>query len=361
MRVLAFTKTDAIGPSSRYRYYAHRPGLARLGIALEIAPLFGAAYFRATELRSRPLRILAKAACTLLAFFVRGARVAALLLAGPRTRPDLVVIEHQLFPYLPALFERALAARGIPFTVEFDDAIYLTPCHRRKLALLCRLARRTVVGTPFLAGFVRAAGGRPEIVPTTIDLARYPRVAESPRRDGDPVIGWIGLPYNFPLLATLAEPLSRLATRQRFRLRVISAGVPELPGFPAERLEVVRWSEDGEARELAALDVGIMPLRDDEWSRGKCGLKILQYFAAGVAVVASPAGVNSEIVRHGTNGLLAASPFDWYESLLALLADPSLRATLAAAGRRTVELDYSLDAWTPKLASAWQLAATSRD
>lgn len=336
VRVIAFTKTSAIGPSSRYRYVQYQSRLKRLGVDLELRPLFGAFWFTLLRL-PRPVRALAKLAYTPWRFLVRLRDLLALRAS------DVVVVEHQLFPYLPAWFEARLARRRLGYVLEFDDAIYLTFAHRAKLERLCSLARVVVVGNAFLAEFARPFARAVEISPTTIDLERYPAEPVARTHDASPrplVIGWIGLPYNFDALASIAEPLRDLAREFSFVLRVVSAGAPDLPGV---RVEAVPWTLDGEVEAIREFDLGVMPLVDDEWSRGKCGLKILQYFAAFVPVVASPVGVNSTIVDHGINGFLATNADDWRSSLRTLLADPNLRARFALAGRKRVEERYDAD------------------
>lgn len=348
MRVVAFTKTSAIGPSSRYRYLQYRERLRESGIELEVRPLFGSAWFALLAVRPRALGAILKLFYVPIRFLHRAAQLAAL------GRVPLVVVEHQLFPYLPAWFERRLAKKGVRFTVEFDDAIYLTFRHRAKLAELCRIATAVVVGNRFLADFARAAGAEPSIVPTTIALERYGPVRRSERESRPFTIGWIGLPYNFAALQTLAAPLRTLAGERAIVLRVVSSGAPELEGVPVERVE---WSEAGEVEAIRGFDVGVMPLTDDEWSRGKCGLKILQCFAAGVPVVASPVGVNAEIVEEGASGFLARTADEWLAALRRLASDPALRDRLGAAGRRRVEQEFSADAWAPRLAAVWKRAA----
>lgn len=344
MRIVAFTKTDARGPSSRYRYYAYAERLRAHGVELEIRPLFTERWFEILKRRNPLWRALGKILHTLARFARRAKELREL------GKPDLVVIEHQLFPYLPPRAERALARRGIHFTVEFDDAIYLTRGHDAKMRELCALATTVVVGNRFLAEYASRSGARRvAIVPTTIDLSRYPQRPPRPRGERL-VIGWIGLPYNFSMLEVVRPALERLARERPIVLRIVSAGTPELPGVP---IEAVAWNEATEFADLSSFDIGIMPLRDDEWSRGKCALKILQYFAAAVPVVASPVGVNADIVRNRENGLLARTSADWYEALRELCADEEFAKRLGAAGRTTVELDFSLEAWTPKLADTW--------
>ena len=172
------------------------------------------------------------------------------------------------------------------------------------------------------------------------------------RRDTAPLrIGWVGLAYNFFHLGSIATVLAQVCQEGGAKLVVVSARPPALPFA----YEFVRWSEDEENEVIAGFDIGIMPLTDTPFARGKCGLKLLQYMACGIPSVASPVGVNNEIVEHGKNGLLATSATDWHACLMQLLGDAALRARLGAAARQTVEDRYAFELWGPRLA---QLYAT---
>ena len=167
------------------------------------------------------------------------------------------------------------------------------------------------------------------------------------------VLGWTGTAANIEYLEVLREPLRQLAREFSIELRVIAES--ELPlrrlGFARDGIPTrfVRWSEATEVADLGAFDVGLMPMPDTEWTRYKCGLKILQYMAAGVPAVASPVGVNSEIIHHGVNGWLATTPDEWLFVLRQLLSDPCRRDSVVPAARKTVEERYSVTAQLPRL------------
>jgi glycosyltransferase involved in cell wall biosynthesis len=353
LRVLALTRTSRRGPSTRYRIEQYRAALAARGIELQTQPLFGDAWFAILE-QPPLLRELSKAPYSLARLAARVAQARAAARGGH----DLLLIEQQLFPYLPWSLERPLWPSKTPVLLEFDDAIWLTRGHEAKLAAECARASLVLVGNDFLREWAARHARRTTVIPTTIDMERYP-FTPPPAAAGRPLrVGWIGLRYNLEYLAALAGPLRRLKLAgQEVELRVISSGAPRGPEWQGLRVVHRPWSEAGELAEIQACDLGVMPLPDDDWARGKCGLKLLQFMAAGRPVVASPVGVNARIVKDGENGLLAADGEGWL-SALRRLTEPEFRSRLGAAGRSTVERDYSLSGWASHLAETYRLAAT---
>jgi glycosyltransferase involved in cell wall biosynthesis len=289
-------------------------------------------------------------------------RLRALL--GAR-RYDLVWLEKEALPYLPAFIETALLA-GVPYVVDYDDAWF----HRydastsrlvrallgRKIDAVMRHAAIVVAGNEYLAARARAAGARRiEIVPSAIDLARYrdPGAAPAAPADGRAAVaGWIGIPLNAHYL-TLIEPALR-GVSSDITLHVVGAPVPpELAGVPAESFA---WTEGDEIARIEAFDVGIMPLADTPWERGKCAYKLLQVMAAGKPVIASPVGANRQVVHHGENGFLAASADEWAHALRTLARDPALRARMGGAARTSIARAYSVAAIGPRLAALLRAA-----
>jgi glycosyltransferase involved in cell wall biosynthesis len=261
----------------------------------------------------------------------------------------LVLIEYELFPWFPALFERLLAWRGCRMVVDYDDALFHqydahpNPWVRRllgsKIATVMRLAHTVVVGNAYLAAYARSAGARRvELIPTVVDLVRY-RVKDAARNSDNFTIGWIGSPSTARYLHEIAPALARLCRDGRARVRVVGSGPLNLPGVA---MEVVAWSEETEVEEILGFDVGVMPLPDEPWARGKCGFKLVQYMACALPVVASPVGVNSEIVEDGVNGFLACGEADWVAALERLKENAALGKRLGKEGRRKVEEQYCL-------------------
>jgi glycosyltransferase involved in cell wall biosynthesis len=254
----------------------------------------------------------------------------------------------------PPLLERLLSRR-IPLVFDFDDAIYLGDTSsanawsrgiklRSKTEMICRLANHVIVGNEFLAEFASQYARAVTVIPTTIDTEVYDVLPRS--KNERLVVGWSGSATTLPYLASMATALRRLRGRQDFELRIIG-GHLELDGVSVRSKP---WRLETEVSDLLEFDVGLMPLSDDDWSRGKCGLKALQYMALAIPPVVSPVGVNATIVRDGVNGFHARSEDEWVDRIALLLRNPSLRRRLGDEARKTVEAIYSARIQAPRMA-----------
>lgn len=355
MTVTYFSKSSIIGPSSRYRVFQFLPYFQAAGIDCRVDPLFGETYFSILEVRRPALRTLLKVPYVLTRFL---RRLWTLLTLGGR---DLVVIEGQLFPYAPPLAERLLRWCRYRMVVEMDDAIYLTHGHEKKMPVLLSIATGTIVGNERLASYAKQFSSRVCVVPTVVDTDRFipdrSRFGGMIDRSSEPItIVWIGLAYNLAYLDLLAPALRALQSRFHVRLRVVCSQPPQMLGVD---LEFRPWNLRREVSDVRDATIGVMPLEDTEWARGKCGLKLLQYLAVGLPAVASPVGVNRDIITNGENGFLASTEEEWYDSLERLCRQPDLRMRIGRAGRRTVEERYSLAVWGPRLVDLYRTFARS--
>lgn len=356
MKVLLLTRYERLGASSRVRFLQFLPQLEQAGFTIEVQPLLDNAYVRALYGGPPVSR------WSIVRAYLR--RLGALLAAR---RYDVVWLEKEALPYVPAFVERTLLA-GVPYVVDLDDAWFHryeahgSPLVRAllggKIDAVMRHAAIVVAGNDYLAARARKAGARSiEIVPTAIDLARYDEPSAAAAEGRAAIVGWIGIPLNAHYLS-LVEPALRLAARNAsIKLHVVGAPVPpQLAGIPAESIE---WTEATEVERIGAFDIGIMPLADTPWERGKCAYKLLQVMAAGKPVIAAPVGANRQVVRHGVNGFLAATTEQWAEALR-MLADPALRARMGEEARRTVAEQYSVATAGPRLATVLAQAAKLR-
>lgn len=344
MRVLCLTRYNRLGPSSRLRSLQYLPFLSREGIDVDVSCLFEDSYVTALYSgtgRWQPV----------LEGYLR--RLGTLRSAG---RYDLLWLEKEFFPWIPATFAHRLLPKGIPLVADYDDAVFhryemhSNPLVRsilgKKIGSIMQHASLVTAGNRYLADHAVSAGAKwVELLPTVIDLDRYPVAAPLDRPEV--TVGWIGSPSTQGYLTLLAPVLASL--QQKYRLRVVTVGANS-PNLSGVALQAKSWAEDTEVNDLADFDIGVMPLPDEPWERGKCGYKLIQYMACGKPVVASPVGVNCEIVSHGSNGFFASTTEEWHQSLTTLITDAALRRRMGAAARQRVVERYCVQITAPKLA-----------
>jgi glycosyltransferase involved in cell wall biosynthesis len=255
--------------------------------------------------------------------------------------PDDVVIFQRPMTELPTLALERLAARGRKTIFDFDDAIFERRGARPKFERLVALVDRVVAGNRHLAT-AAAAPDKTVVIPTAVDTQRFTAQPSRPARGRDVVVGWTGLSGNYRQLAHGAAGIARALRRTGAKFLVISDRPPPrwLAALDAEYL---RWRPETELEDLARIDIGVMPLPDGPYERGKCAFKLLQYMALGRPGLASPVGANADVVTHGVDGFLPDGDDAWDEQLSRLIEDPALRQEVGSRGRARVEAVYSLD------------------
>jgi glycosyltransferase involved in cell wall biosynthesis len=269
---------------------------------------------------------------------------------------DLVYILREAALLGPPVFEKLIHQQRVPIVFDFDDAIfvsYRSPSNgylsylkfASKTKAICRMASHVMVGNPYLAEYARQVNDRVTVIPTTIDTEKY-RPSATKESSGPSVIGWTGSYSTVQHLDTLRGALKKLAEKETFRLRVI--GTPKYELSPID-VDAVAWRAETELQDLAGIDIGVMPLPDDKWSKGKCGLKALQFMALGIPTICSPVGVNTDIIQDDQNGFIASTEDEWVDKLSRLLRSRELRQRLGQAGRATVEQKYSAITQTPRV------------
>ncbi len=264
---------------------------------------------------------------------------------------DLLLIHRRTYP---PPFARRLRSFELPVVFDLDDALYLPPPSAAESAAKRRSYRRNFDATAAAADLVICGNAeiarqvpheRTKILPTAIDCRRFSPSAIEPATG--PVIGWVGYSDNLPYLESLAEPFAELAHRHPgLRLLVVADRPPKIDGV---EVDFRPWTLATEVACFNGMSVGVMPLDDTPWTRAKCSFKLLQYMALGIPSVASPVGMNSEVVDDGVNGWLASTPEQWFDCLDQLLGSKELRLRFAAAGRQTALDKYSLEVLTPRL------------
>ena len=352
MKVLVLTRYARLGASSRLRFLQYLPSFDLSVFDLSVHSFIDDELLQGKYQSGRyALGALAHAYWQ---------RIIQLL---NKNKYDLIWIEKEALPCGAVSLEKILLS-GMPYVLDFDDAwFHGYDMHRlkiirmalgRRLDKLMAGARLVIGGNDYLLDRAKAAGATwVEKVPTVIDINRYPLVTENRSENYIPRVVWIGSPSTVRYLKEIAEPLAELAKNISFKLRIIGADL-ELDGVP---IESVKWTEDSEVAAISECDVGVMPLIDSPWERGKCGYKLIQYMACSLPVVASPVGVNTEIVQEGHNGFLATTTSEWMHALGQLLTDQDLRSRMGEDGRARVEATYCLQVAGPRLADLLTKAA----
>jgi len=277
---------------------------------------------------------------------------------------DLVYIFRELALLGPAFIEHLIARMKVKIIFDFDDAIwlsYLSPANKYfsylkcfgKTATICRISRHVMVGNEYLASYARRYNSHVSIVPTTIETRDYQIRSYPPQAQEHPVIiGWTGSYSTVQHLDTIRSALAKLQMRCRFRLMVVGTPTYQLDGVD---ILAKSWKADSEISDLQMFDIGLMPLPNDQWSRGKCGLKLLQCMGVGVPVVASPVGVNKEIIKEGVNGFMATTDEEWVEKLTRLIENVEMRRGMGQQGRHFVQQHYSAEIWAPRVLSIFNM------
>jgi glycosyltransferase involved in cell wall biosynthesis len=344
-------KPSGIAPNQRYRFEQWAPRLKRdHDIELDLVPFESPQLTEVLYSRGHH----ARKALLVARDFRRRSQV---LLRAHRYDAVLVVREAALIG--PAIYERLIAWSGTPIIFDFDDAIWapgpdinngvFTHLHFfGKTSTICRIAAACTVGNAYLASYARQRNPRTVIVPTSIELDDYPLIPE-PGSVEPFVVCWTGSASTLAHFEHAREALEKVALQIPLAVKIICSEPPKVP-IAGAQMRFVRWTAENEAQEVGDSNVGIMPLPDNEFTRGKCGLKALQYMATGRPAVVSPVGVNTEIVRHGENGFLASTTDDFVGALLQLAASEPLRRRLGAAGRKTVEESFSAEVAAAKFA-----------
>lgn len=358
MRVTAFTKYGRRAASTRQRLLQYIPSLNAAGIEVDHRILLGDDYVEnlATG-RSYPKSRIPLP-------YVRRVRQLALAPLG-----DVLWIYAELFPYLPAWFEELALRRGRPIVYDFDDAFFhsyddspqalVRALLKGKLEPLLRGATMCTCGNAYLQDYALRFCPNSIILPTVVDTTLFKPGVSRACHGGAPVIGWIGSPSTWAYMRPLLPLLQELSDAGKARIVVVGAGnAAERDRFPG--LELRSWSEENEIHDLQAMHIGIMPVPDEPWARGKSGYKLIQYMACGIPVVASPVGVNAEIVLEGENGFLAGQLNDWKLALERLLGDEALRDRMGNMGRMRAVSHYSLAVHGPRLIEVVRASAPHR-
>ena len=342
INVLGLALYGPMAASTRVRMGQFVPGLAQHGIHLEVSALLGDDY-----LRKRfhggflPLASMARAGIQRIEQLQRAREI------------DLAMLYCELLPFMPGQLERKLIRQ--PYIYDLDDAFYLRYTLGRKRILsgilggkfdhLMAGAAAVTAGNSTLAEYASRHNPSVDLLPTVVDTNRYEPVPK--QKSGKLTVGWIGSPSTSTYLPELVAPLAELGAEGEVDFVVVGGKAPSIPHV---NIREVPWSEASEVELINTFDIGVMPMPDDEWARGKCAYKLIQYMACGLPVIGSAVGANKDVVTAECGHMVSGSA-QWLQAFRQLRDNPKLRASMGEAGRARVEEHYSLHVTLPKLAT----------
>jgi glycosyltransferase involved in cell wall biosynthesis len=352
IKVLGLALYGPLAASTRYRLGQYVPGLANMGIDLQIVHLLGDDYLRG-RFGGGSIHFVGVVQSTF-------ARLGDL---WRQHEYDVVMLHCELFPLMPGWLERALIR--IPYIYDYDDAFYLkyrngrlglaSPLLGHKFDTVMEGAAAVTAGNHVLAQYAQHYNGKTQYLPTVVDIGRY---LPQPARRGGLVftVGWIGSPSTAPYLSELVVPLSAIGREGTLKFIVIGGRAPAIPNVNVVEAD---WNENTELNLINSFDVGVMPLPDEDWARGKCAFKLIQYMACAVPVIASPVGANIDLINSSC-GLMASSLQGWIDALRILRDQPARRVEMGNAGRERVTQHYSLHQNLPVLGNVIREACCNR-
>jgi len=326
-----------LGPSIRVRISIYKESWGKAGASLTIKAFMTHHFYRKRREFGR-FSTLYKIAAMLFCTLRLIARLTTLW------RYDVIIIHREVFPLGDAFFERIVTRINPNVIFDLDDALWapisLTINQRNLFWSSKRFAntmvncRSVVAGNTYLADYCRKYNSDVHIIPTPNHDLECMATRHQKQHD-KPIIVWIGNTGNEGYLDMLHQPLQRLAKKYDFILRLIGGLDIESYRIPGVTIDAIIWNKEQEGQWIQESNIGIMPLLDKEYEKGKCAFKLVQYFSAGLPVVASPVGMNNDVVEQGKNGYLAKNADDWFTFLEMLITDPQTRINLGQSGYET--------------------------
>ena len=341
MRILFFPGSYST-PNARYRVWQFAPHLESLGHQVEVRVVLPERTWKST-LSQRSLRLAQSKLASLFRLTY------AIWMTRDIHQFDVVLMNRDLIPEVGIdWLEPWLARRNPRLIFDFDDAIFVGPRDGKLRKILPRFAWVTA-GNAYLAEYARQHNANVSILPTVVDTGKFRPAAE--RAPGPLRVGWSGsrstLEHCLPLLEGV---ITRLSREEDFEFVVIAEVAPEIR-WTGVKVCYIPWTAQSEVEGLQQIDIGLMPLRDEAFERGKCGLKAIQYMGVGIPALVSPVGVNREIVVDGETGFHCNTDEEWVEKIRFLLHNDEIRRQMGLAGARRIADTYSLSAILPELIS----------
>lgn len=339
MRILFIVPYSSDGASNRFRVEQYLPFLKAEGIEYDVRPFVTQRFFKILYLKGKNIRKIL--------YFIQALWDRVLVIYRSR-KYDLILIHREACPIGPPIFEWMIYKFKKPIIFDFDDAIFLqnlSPANRiygflkspSKTQAIIKMSKAVIVANRFLEEYARRFNSRVYIIPTSIDTEKFMVKENASKRLS---IGWVGSPTTFPYLHSLSGAIKELSMKHDFIFKIIGAG--ENLSIAGVNIESRDWKLEEEIANFQGIDIGIYPLSDTMWARGKAAFKAIQFMSMGIPVVASPVGMNKELIQDGVNGFLAASDEEWVNKISSLIKDEGLRQRIGLAGRKTIEEHYSV-------------------
>jgi glycosyltransferase involved in cell wall biosynthesis len=345
-KILSLTKYGYAGPSSRYRFYNYQECFESKGYEVKISPFFNDNYFKEKS-------SIAKIQYVLLAYLYRIGLLLSLVLMPKRF--DIILVEYELIPYFPSLFEYCLHKRGYKYIVDYDDPLFhrydmhsnnfIRFVLKNKISKVMFYADTVIVCNSYLYNYAIQHNVNIIMMPTVVkSIDTYISTTSMYSKDSSNhiIIGWIGSKSTSKFILDILPAITKVTHDKvvEFRLIGFDGSLLNREQIESCNIKIVPWSEENEILEIAKIDIGIMPLKYNPWTRGKCGFKLVQYMSCAKAVIASPVGVNKDIVS-SENGILANSIEDWINGFEKLVNDKTMRDRLGNKGLDKVKKRYN--------------------
>ena len=342
MNILFLTKYDDLAASSRLRAFLYQKKIDSSRSNVDVQPLLSNVYLEKKFKKQHVSFIY------LIYLFFR--RVFFLLNIA---KYEVIVIHIELFPFIPPIFEWLLFKTNKKIYFDYDDAIFHTydlsenllikSFLSSKIAYLMKMSDGVIAGNTYIEKYAKKSGATNILVlPTVINIDDYAKAPKKTITGKNFTIGWIGSPSTSKYLEIVREPLSRLGNKASITLYIVGGDSTQKISIDNINIVYVEWSEKSEQKALSEFDVGIMPLHDEPWDKGKCAFKLIQYMASFLPVVASNVGMNTEIIFNRGTGYVAENSNEWFESLYKIYCDHNLRKTMGSNGRILVEKDFTI-------------------
>jgi len=357
MKILFLTPYPEEGASKRFRILQYLPYLKEKGINYTVRPFVFQGFYKVLYKKGYLIK-------KILYFLISSVyRIFDLFWS---TGYDIVFVHRESYPFGPAFLERIVKFLGKKVIFDFDDAIFLPSSSESNIFMerfnrygkvpeVIALADHVITGNKYLADFAAKYNENVSVIPTSVDTCRYRPPAENGMKAGI-VIGWIGSKTTSKFLLPMKDIFKKLLNKYpQLIIRIVGG---EIDFWEDERIENVNWMLESEIKTLQGFDIGIMPMPDTKWTRGKCAFKAILYISVGIPCVCSPVGMNNELIMDGKNGFLASSDEEWEEKLSELIESANLRKSIGEKARRTVTEKYSVRASFPEFIKVLEKAAT---